>query len=82
MVENGQFQAKGLSFQRVWSMMENPCGVVFYLLGEREEGIVREEADVPGKHGEEAALEEAGGDIGVVPIPIEGFGQFREGFGP
>ena len=63
-------------------MMEKALRVVFYLLGEREEEIVREEADVPGKHGEEAALEEAGGNFGVVPIPIEGFGQFREGFGP
>ena len=55
--------------------------VVFYFLEELEEGIAREEADVLGEHGKEAALEEASGDFGVVAVLVEGFGEFREGFG-
>ena len=49
-------------------------GLVFYFFEELEEGVAREEADVFGKHGEEAALEEAGGDFGIVAVLIEGFG--------
>ena len=47
---------------------------VFYFFEELEEGIAREEADVLGKHGEEAALEEAGGDLRRVAVFFEGFG--------
>lgn len=38
-------------------------------------------ADVLGEHGEEAALEEADGDLGIVAVLVDGFGEFRKVFG-
>ena len=45
------------------------------------EAVFRQQADVFGEHGEEAALEESGDDTGVVLVGFEGFGEFGEAAG-
>ena len=45
------------------------------------EAVFREQADVLGEHGEEAALEESGDDLRVVAIGLKGLGQGGEAAG-
>ena len=45
------------------------------------EAVLGQQAHVLGEHGEEAALEESGDDLGVVAVGFEGFGQEGEAAG-
>ncbi len=45
------------------------------------ESILRQQADVFGKHGEEAALEETGDDLGVVAVGFEGLRELGKAVG-
>jgi hypothetical protein len=48
---------------------------------ETGKSILGEQADVLGEHGEEAALEESGDDLGIVPVALERLGEAGEPVG-
>ena len=50
-------------------------GRVFHLIEEFFESVFRQQADVFGEHGEEAALEKTGDDARVVLVRFEGLGK-------
>lgn len=47
---------------------------------EIEEGLLGQQLDILGEHGEQAALEESGGDLRIVAVLFQGFREIGESF--
>ena len=67
-----------ISFHRAETSTGKPCGRVLDFFEQVHEGVLGQQADVFGEHGEEAALEESGDDLGVVAVVFEGLGELGE----